>query len=226
MCTVSIVPINDGCRLTCNRDEHVRRPRAEPPEMRRVDRVRSMWPLDPVSGGTWIGVNEAGLVACLLNRNSGRSHPATREVLSRGTIIPLLLRAHHLTGALVLTRALPAWLFAPFTLLLVHGRTLAHVTNASDGMRVTLSRLDRPEVFTSSGLGDHVVAVPRRVLFTRMVVASPLPLEAQVVFHDHCWPQRPEISVRMRRADAATVSRTQIDVADGLIRLQYRSLYH
>jgi hypothetical protein len=43
----------------------------------------------------------------------------------------------------------------------------------------------------------------------------------QRVFHRHAWPARPEISVLMSRPDAATVSRTVLDVSDGAIRMHY-----
>jgi hypothetical protein len=38
-------------------------------------------------------------------------------------------------------------------------------------------------------------------------------LDGQAQFHRHQWRRRPEISVRMEREDALTVSRTVVDVA-------------
>jgi len=55
-----------------NRDEKKTRSRAEPPGERfDANGVRYLSPLDPESGGTWMLVNERGLVVCLLNRCSG-----------------------------------------------------------------------------------------------------------------------------------------------------------
>jgi uncharacterized protein with NRDE domain len=224
MCTVSIVPLERGFRLACNRDEQVNRPRAMPPRVRSIDSVRAMWPLDPLSNGTWIGVNEVGLTACLLNRHAAGQPPSPRGVISRGAIIPSLLRVRNLRSAVWAALSLRAASFQPFTLLLLQSGTLARVTNDSDKLRVRTGVLERPMVFTSSSLGDEQVLAPRRALFARMVACSAYPLAAQSAFHDHAWRHHPEISVRMRRTDAATLSQTTIAVDRAGIRICYRSL--
>jgi hypothetical protein len=54
------------------------------------------------------------------------------------------------------------------------------------------------------------------MLFQKLLAACGCaPLEAQACFHRHRWSARPEISVLMSRADARTVSRTQIDILAG-----------
>ncbi len=68
-----------------------------------------------------------------------------------------------------------------------------------------------PLCFVSSGLGDARVAA-RLDLFEEMV-AGPGPTAAlQDAFHRHEWPERPEISVMMRRTEARTVSVTTLEV--------------
>ena len=49
-------------------------------------------------------------------------------------------------------------------------------------------------------------------------------LHAQADFHDHQWPLRPHLSVRMQRPDARTVSRTVVNVTGRGIELGYTAL--
>jgi hypothetical protein len=220
VCTVTVVPRASGFRIVCNRDERLSRPPAEPPAVRRVAGLTTVWPEDPLSGGTWIGANDAGLVMVLLNRTPGSrslvadriGRAATPRQHSRGTIIPLLLGLDCLASVLNRAAALPAAEFEPFTLLVIKSSQIAVVRNTGARTIVRSGILSRPLMFTSSSLGDDLVERPRRELFARLVAAPAAPLPGQAAFHRHRWPGRPEISVCMRRRDAATVSRTLVDV--------------
>jgi hypothetical protein len=79
-------------------------------------------------------------------------------------------------------------------------------------------------MFTSSSLGDAVVARPRRRLFEQLVLADDDWLRGQFRFHRHQWTRRPEISVHMARGDASTVSRTTITVTSRTMELDYEPL--
>ena len=225
MCTVSVVQIGGGFRIVCNRDERLTRPPAERPTVRRAGDRTALWPRDPFGGGTWIGANDAGLAMVLLNRTPRRPPEPPARPRSRGTIIPSLLESHDVASALRAAMALPASDFLPFTLVLVRGSDVWVVRNVGRRMWVRARARSTPLVFTSSSLGDHVVCKPRNALFARMVESSSTPLRAQVAFHQHRWPLHPEISVRMVRADSATVSCTVLDVAGGVARMHYRPLY-
>lgn len=227
MCTVTVVPRPTGFRLVCNRDEQRTRPPAEPPELRQIGGMTTMWPRDPFSGGTWIGVNAAGLVMAVLNRRDRvkRPHPGAR-MRSRGTIIPSLLGLESLESAVARAVRLPAADFEPLTLLIVDRSRVAVLRNSRSRFTVRTRLLNRPLVFTSSSLGDHVVRQPRHALFARLVEHARSPLRGQAAFHRHRWRDRPELSVCMSRADARTVSRTRIDVeGDGAdVHIEYRPL--
>jgi hypothetical protein len=47
---------------------------------------------------------------------------------------------------------------------------------------------------------------------------------AQDEYHRHQWPGREAISVNMRRHDAATVSRTVVEVREGSVRMSYQAI--
>ncbi len=96
MCTIVIgvgLPGSPGLYVISNRDERLDRP-ATPPRIRRRDAMRMLAPRDSVGGGTWIGLNEAGVFAGITNRfgmESGAHHR------SRGLVVLEVLT--HETGA-------------------------------------------------------------------------------------------------------------------------------
>jgi Transport and Golgi organisation 2 len=228
MCTVSVVPRRDGLRIVCNRDEQRTRPAALPPRIRRAGRRRATWPVDPAGGGTWIGVNDAGLVACLLNRNPRSSvdcHRAgERSRFSRGTIVPSLLAHVRFDRALEAAMRIAGDAFEPFTLVVLQDGAVAELQNIDLELTLQHGAIRQPIVLTSSSLGDHLVEAPRRALFDELVTRSRAPLAGQAAFHRHRWRDRPEISVRMSRPEAATVSRTVVDVAGGVFSMRYTAL--
>lgn len=226
MCTVTVIPTADGVRLACNRDELRSRPAALPPALATFGPQRALLPVDPVSGGTWIAVSDAGLIVALLNRNAGTTRQRnTAPRRSRGAIIPALLRCGSLQEALEQALALEAAAFAPFRLVLVDRRVLAEVV--SDGAAVHQpvqpAALAAPRLFTSSGLGDELVAGPRAALFVALFTDAARWAAAQDAFHRHQWPESPHLSVRMSRAEARTVSHTCITLRSKQADLSYRA---
>jgi hypothetical protein len=97
------------------------------------DACRFVGGRDPVSGGTWLGVNQYGLLAAVTNRP--RSHLADRP-RSRGLLVRDLLGCRDAGGALELaTRQLDQKHYAGCNLLCAdHDR--AFVIHAGDWLRV------------------------------------------------------------------------------------------
>jgi hypothetical protein len=102
--------------------------------------------------------------------------------------------------------------------------TVAVFSGARAHSPLELFSLVQPVMFTSSSLGDAMVETARRLLFEQLVLDGDDWLQGQFQFHRHQWSRRPEISVQMSRGDAATVSRTTIDVTSRNIDVQYESL--
>jgi len=229
MCTVSVVPRPGGFRLVCNRDERFTRPAAESPQMRRVGRRVAIFPVDPQSGGTWVGVNDAGLAVAVLNRNAvvTRRQIATRHVgrptVSRGVVVPQLLSCGSIDDACSRLTDLDWATFEPFRVLLADARRVALASVEGTNVLVDAQALTKPTMVTSSSLGDDLVEGPRRVLFRDLVLLARDPVAGQNAFHVHQWADRPHISVRMRRPDAATVSRTWIESTAAGVRVGYEA---
>src|SRR5262245_38786840 len=237
MCTVTLVPLSGTAmtaaaafRLACNRDEARTRLPALPPRLVAYGGRRAIHPLDGDRGGTWVAVNDAGLALALLNRYVGEAAAAgaatTSPRPSRGEILPLLLPAASVDEALARAAAIDLSPYAPFRAVLVDGREVGDL--AWDGTRrgeQSAQWSGDPLLFTSSGLGDERVTAPRRELFQAMVASGPSSEYAsrQDLFHRHSWPDRPHLSVCMRRADACTVSHAVIEVLPGdTARLAYQ----
>ena len=223
MCTVSIVPVFHGCRVVCNRDERRTRAAAHPPRVLPTEVSWATYPRDPESGGTWIGVNDDGLVAALLNR-TGTQNQSRVSPPSRGSFVPALLSCASIAQAMNLYDTLDVSRFEPFRIVLAHRSIVAVLTGNRTNHPAELFRLVRPVMFTSSSLGDAIVEPPRRRLFEQLVLGGDDWLHGQFQFHRHRWAKRPEVSVHMSRQGAATVSRTTIDVTSKNVDLQYESL--
>jgi hypothetical protein len=225
MCTVSAIALSGGrFRLACNRDELNSRPTALSPVLRTFGERRAILPVDPLSNGTWIAVNDAGLALALLNYNPRRRldafELARRE--SRGRVIPSLLHCSEVQEAVGLACDLDPAQFAQFRLVMIDGDDWAQVVSNGWELDTTSGSFDgAPLMFTSSGLGDELVEHPRRELFDRMVCTADACPRRQDSFHAHQWPDRQHLSVMMSRADARTVSQTVVEVGNDLARLTY-----
>lgn len=225
MCTLTIVPHEDGLQIGCNRDERPDRGPALGPSVHRIGRLRAVFPVDVRGAGTWIGVNETGLVAAVLNRTEAGDRPAVAALrCSRGTVGRHVLGAADLETAIHAVTTLPLRAFDAFTLVVARGCQAATITNDGFEYGVSVQTITGPLCFTSSSLGDTLVREPRLLLFDRAVKNARAPLLMQRPFHHHHWPDRPHVSVSMRRRDAATVSRTWISVGSDRAILTYEPL--
>lgn len=241
MCTVTVVtataarnsprppPSGLRLRLACNRDEQRERSAARPPVLRTYGGIRAVMPVDPISNGTWIAVNEYGLLMTLLNANpecfaDAVVAPRMRRPpmsLSRGTVIPQLIACRSVTQVLAAAADLPLAQLAPFRLIVLDGAQIVELVSDTGGHRQVGWLAAEPRMFASSGLGDALVDPPRRRLFDESVAKADDRLAAQFAFHRHSWPDRPHLSVCMRRPDARTVSYTQVDLHADHARMVY-----
>lgn len=232
MCTVTVLPKavlspsrigGDGAvrlRVACNRDELIARAPALPPVTRQIGDCLAVMPVDPDSGGTWIGANDAGIVCALLNVYAGSRQPIGRR--SRGTVIPPLLGCDCVNTALERVLELPADDYSSFRLLVMDRQNLVECWNQDRAIHYRQEPLREAVMRTSSGLGDDLVTGPRTTLFQRFMSAVTDTIAAQDLFHLHQWRGREEVSVRMRRRDARTVSYTVVEIREQAIHLIYR----
>jgi len=166
MCTLTVFRDQGRLLVTMNRDEARFRGPEEPPRLHDAAEAHGpawLGPIDSDSGGTWMGVNDRGCVACLLNRYAPEDASLARLLpgrRSRGDIIPAVLGRQDEAAALSYIRDnLEPADFGSFTLVLItptstqafewaHGGGLAEYALASPWDMVTSSALDTAEVLT------------------------------------------------------------------------------
>ncbi len=246
MCTLTIIRWNanakndasleagdaGGVRVACNRDESRLRPAALPPELRQFGNHSAFMPVDPVSDGTWIAASDAGLVLVLMNVNvmprdnaaPSIGPPRARPPISRGRVIPRVLEASNLRDAVKLVEEVDLISFDPFRLVIVDRSHFAEFTWSGERESTAgPAAIDRPIFFTSSGLGDAVVASPRRRLFAEQFSQPHDWPTDQDAFHRHFWPDNQRASVWMTRRDALTVSRTEVELNSNRVTMSYHA---
>jgi uncharacterized protein with NRDE domain len=236
VCTVSALPEAllarrppqpDPCvlRVVANRDELDTREAAHPPVVWTSGTRRVVMPVDPESGGTWIAVNDAGVVFAVLNASAdGRTRNMSAPPRSRGTIIPALADSDSAEAAFRRTLILPVTDLRPFRLLLIDRHEFIECRPREGRLSHRRTPLLRAMMRTSSGLGDSLVQRPRRALFRAFFNGqADAAAAAQDAFHAHQWPGREAISVNMRRVGARTVSRATVEVWGHEIRLAYQA---
>lgn len=134
MCTLAVylgISARYPLAIAANRDEFLDRA-SEPPSARESD----PWMFagrDLVAGGTWFGVNAAGLAAGLLNRRT--KSPIDPGKRSRGELCDGVLRHTTFSAAFAFVRGHAASEHNPFNLLLASAREAAVIGNASGRMR-------------------------------------------------------------------------------------------
>lgn len=220
MCTVSWLHLDGAIELFCNRDEKKTRATARAPEVIDSDAVRFIAPIDRAGGGTWIAVNEYGLVLCLLNGPNLGLAPDQAPVNSRGRIVVELAVAKSVTDACVRVSRVPVSDFAPFRLVLLERGRSATVV-AWDG--ASRSILNPGGNFLSSSSVDDAGAQHVRKrgfeFFTHQQGMTVV--EAHLAFHASHGAEASAYSACMHRPDAETVSFTRVKVTGSEVVVRY-----
>lgn len=218
MCTLTILPESeDGMRFTAmmNRDELKTRKKALPP----VWQDGILAPRDADAGGTWTAMNESGLIGFVLNRTKAGDRQNTGSI-SRGHILPALLKAHSVNDTLDLWPSIPLSDMKPFYCLL-RDRHEQHLYMFNGKILTRRSiHVARPLLLATSGLGDSLVRHYRKSLFADLLLRHP-DRAAQKEFHQRHDPLQPTQSVMMMRDEARTVSIAAWSVGSRSASLRY-----
>lgn len=136
--------------IAANRDEQYERPSAPPAILEANPKVIAG--RDLRAGGTWLGVNGAGLAAGILNRHMNGQNSLEADARSRGLLCMDLLgcRSAAEAGNFVSTETVR---YNPFTLLFAD-RNDAFAAYNSDGKIVTRMLLPGLHVFSSAAEFD------------------------------------------------------------------------
>jgi hypothetical protein len=115
--------------VAANRDEHYDRPTAAPMVLKTVPRVLAG--RDIRAGGTWLGVNERGVLAAVLNRRASSSENTDAPTRSRG-LLCLDLLAHKSAAAAREFLTKHRERYQPFTLVFADSSRAFFTFNTTD----------------------------------------------------------------------------------------------
>lgn len=214
MCTLTWKAREEGgYDLFFNRDERLSRASEAPPAIGRGPRgMRFAAPRDGDSGGTWLMLNEAGLVLALLN-----DYPRGVVETGRRSRGELPLVGVDCTGAAEVQarlRSVRVEEYAPFHLVALDASG-AGAHWRWDGR--ALHETGAPEFLTSSSFEPDAVRARRTALYAARTEAW-----AGERFHWEHDQRDGAGAILMRRSDACTRSVCAVQVGPGMRTLSYR----
>jgi uncharacterized protein with NRDE domain len=221
MCTASWWPGGDEYLLCFNRDESRSRLPGRPPSLRTSHGRRVIAPADGDHGGTWIGVNDAGLAVALANRYQVPRPPVPEDRVSRGLLVMELLGLSSLADIARTLSRLRLAVHEPFTVVGLARGAPARLWSW-DGTSLTDWRQEEAGLLLASSAVDQDAAVAaRRDTFAAAATAGPLDPGTLATIHASHRPARGPLSVCMHRDDASTVSFTVVRVARDRVTLAH-----
>lgn len=197
-----------------NRDETLTRGAETPPQLH--ENPRWLAPHDTDKGGTWIGANEHGVVACLLNAyKPGESllpDPST-HYRTRGEIIPMLLEQGSTDAGLAwLASAFDPTPYPSFTLSLTSPSASRIYTWYKDDGLTEEKLSDQWTIRSSSGWDSADVIHWREQRFAQWLAEGGKMRDTLPEFHVLREPGKEDFSPLMKRDWSATRSITQVEV--------------
>jgi hypothetical protein len=221
MCTVTFIARQRGYCLGMNRDEKLTRPIGLPPKKQKVDGRAIISPSEP-GGGTWIAVNDYGTTLALINWYSITARVGVKAV-SRGEVIHSISTANSPDGADAALHRLTLNRMNPFRLIGVFPATGEIVE-----WRWNLKRLVRKnhswktQQWISSGFDEPTAQRVRgRTFHLARQQASAGSLNWLRRLHRSHSPHSGPFSTCMHRADAATVSYTEVSTTARKATMRY-----
>lgn len=223
MCTVTFIARQRGYCLGMNRDEMLTRPAGLPPKRKQVNGRTVISPSEP-GGGTWIAVNDHGATLALINWYSITARVGVKAV-SRGEVINSLSAARAADAAHAALAGLPLDRINPFRLIGVYP-----VSREIVEWRWNLKHMVRKNLpwnsqqWISSGFDEPTAQRVRGESFQRALrQPSAGSLNWLRRLHRSHTPQAGPFSTCMHRADAATVSYTEVTVTSRQATLRHHA---
>ena len=231
MCTATWIYARESYELFFNRDELFTRAQAIPPQIQEIDGIRYIAPTDPDGGGTWIGTNETGLTAALLNFYPDVDSRARSPLIgpragltSRGEIVRSAMAHRTVEEIVLMLESCELSRYNPFTLLCI--------TPASGPVRMQWSAeflVDESPTMPLSSSSYRTKPVIDNRISAFAKVRTPVRNELHMTagsaehtgYHRSHTPEKGAFSVCMHREDAQTQSYTHATVGRERISYEY-----
>jgi hypothetical protein len=176
MCTLIVLRRPDHPRfpllLAANRDELATRP-AMAPGRHWPDRPEVTAGLDVEAGGSWLGVNDFGVVAAVLNRHGTLGPEAGRR--SRGELVLDALDHADAEAAAAALAHLDPEAYRPFNLFVADATGAYWIRHAGDGMVRSVALEPGLAMLTSREINDPASPRIRRYLPLFRMAETPDP---------------------------------------------------
>jgi hypothetical protein len=217
MCTVSYIPLANGCVFTSNRDEMPAREASLDPDFYVHDHISLYFPKDPQGKGTWIAVSEDERIACLLNGGfeTHVHHPPYRR--SRGLVV---LESFNYNSPFEFYTNVDLEGVEPFTLILVWANC-PYELKWTGFSKHFISLPKAPCLWASATLYDQRVVSTKRQWFDEFLRKTPAPQQAEVIhFHKHGGiPDKINGMSIERPGSVKTLSITSIQMSRGEVNI-------
>ena len=223
MCTVSFIARQRGYLLAMNRDEQLTRAPGLPPKTFLVGDRKIICPSEP-GGGTWIALNDAGVTFALINWYSVTAR-VKKNPVSRGEVVNAVSAQTPPAAAAEILARLPLKQINPFRLIGVFPATKEIFEWRWDLQRLVRKKHPwRAQQFISSGFDEPTAQRIRSATFRRAWRQKSAGTRdwLQRLHRSHA-PAPGPFAICMHRADAATVSCTEISVTASAARMVYHA---
>ncbi|MFD0837290.1 NRDE family protein [Mariniflexile aquimaris] len=223
MCTVTIIPKgkNDFV-LTSNRDEAPNR-KSLPPEVYKIKNTQLLFPMDEMSGGTWIGLSEKNRAVCVMNGGFVRHDPEQNYRLSRG-IVALDFMVSDVVLDTIQGYDLNA--IQPFTMIILDWNTALKLYELVwDGSEKHLKKLPlQASIWSSTTLYNSEMKQARAQWFEAFKSEKKLNAQSILEFHKTAGKGNDDYGVVMNRGFVKTTSITQIEKFGESFEMYYENL--
>jgi hypothetical protein len=212
MCTVTFIPRRRGYRLAMNRDEKLTRAKGLPPKLKKINGRVVLSPSEP-GGGTWMALHDGGASLALINWYAIKGR-ARAIAMSRGEVILAAGGADTADSVTAALERLPLGRINPFRLIGVFPAAKEIVEWRWDMRK--LGRNNHPwraQQWISSGFDEPMAQRARGKTFAAALRQKSAGSAGWLRrLHRSHAPEPGPFSTCMHRADAATVSYTEVSV--------------
>jgi hypothetical protein len=178
-------------------------------------------PVDSDGGGTWIWVNTAGVIGCLLNNYAVRKKTGPVKPVSRGLLLKSLAGQRNTESLCHAASTADLGTFKGF-LIFAMDRAGHHLITWNCDTLHTLRQGEVNRPITSSAYLPEEIISHRMDLYRSRFDTVPSPSSEELFsYHTSHDPALPAHSVLMCRPDARTVSLSQVSVESETIKFSY-----
>jgi hypothetical protein len=223
MCTVTIIPkANNDFVLTSNRDEAPNRV-SLPPDFYINSETRLLYPMDKLSGGTWIGLSEKNRVVCVLNGGLNKHQSKQNYKTSRGVVALDFMISEDILETIINYDLIE---IEPFTIVIVDWNTaLKFYELVWDGKEKHFKELPlEPKIWSSSTLYNAEMKKERLQWFDDFKSETSLNAQSLLGFHKIAGKGNKDYGVIMNRGFVKTTSITQIEKFNESLEMYYENL--